>query len=84
MKLLIETAKGSGTIIEETIREDLTLLIDYPLLSNVLRVASRFNAEVRQDHEDGRALVTVSVRLSEVDKFRSEIVDATGGTVSFR
>ncbi|TFB11067.1 YigZ family protein [Candidatus Marinimicrobia bacterium MT.SAG.2] len=84
VKLLIETAKGSGTIIEETIREDLTLLIDYPLLNNVLRVASRFKAEVRQDHEDGKALVTVSVRLSEVDKFRSAVVDASGGNVLFR
>jgi len=80
VKLLVENA----SIIEETITQDVTLLIDYPLLSNVLRVASRYKAEVRQDHEDGKALVTASVRLSEVDKFRSEIVDASGGGVLFR
>ena len=80
VKLLVENV----SIIEETITHNVILLIDYPQLSNVLRVASRFKAEVRQDHEDGKALVTVSVRLSEVDKFRSEIVDATGGTVLFR
>ncbi|TFB12684.1 YigZ family protein [Candidatus Marinimicrobia bacterium MT.SAG.4] len=80
VKLLIENA----TVIEQTITADVTLLVDYPLLSNVLRAASRFKAEVRQDHEEGKALVTVSVRLSEVDKFRSEIVDATGGSVLFR
>ena len=80
VKLLVENA----LIIEETITHNVILLIDYPQLSNVLRVASRFKAEVRQDHQDGKALVTVSVRLSEVDKFRSEIVDATGGGVLFR
>ena len=80
VKLLIENA----TVIEQTITADVTLLVDYPLLSNVLRAASKFKAEVRQDHEEGKALVTVSVRLSEVDKFRSEIVDATGGSVLFR
>ena len=80
VKLLVENA----SINEETITVDVTLLVDYPQLSNVLRVASRFKAEVRQDHEDGNALVTVSVRLSEVDKFRSEIVDASGGGVLFR
>ena len=80
VKLLIENATG----IEETITADVTLLVDYPQLSNVLRVASRFKAEVRQDHEDGKALVTVSVRLSEVDKFRSAVVDASGGNVLFR
>ena len=80
VKLLIENA----SIIEETVTHDVTLLVDYPLLSNVLRVASRFKAEVRQDHEDGKALVTVSVRLSEVDQFSSAVVDATGGGVLFR
>ena len=80
VKLLVENA----SIIEETITVDVTLLIDYPLLSNVLRVASRFKAEVRQDHEDGKALVSVSVRLSEVDQFRSAVVDASGGNVLFR
>ena len=80
VKLLIENA----TVIEQTITADVTLLVDYPLLNNVLRVASKFKAEVRQDHEDGKALVTVSVRLSEVDKFRSAVVDASGGNVLFR
>ena len=80
VKLLVENA----SINEETITVDVTLLVDYPQLSNVLRVASRFKAEVRQDHEDGKALVTVSVRLSEVDQFSSAVVDATGGGVSFR
>ena len=80
VKLLVENA----SINEETITVDVTLLVDYPQLSNVLRVASRFKAEVRQDHEDGKALVTVSVRLSEVDQFSSDVVDATGGGVSFR
>ena len=80
VKLLVENA----SIIEETITQDVTLLIDYPLLSSVLRVASRFKAEVRQDHEDGKALVSVSVRLSEVAQFSSAVVDATGGGVLFR
>ena len=80
VKLLIENA----TIIEQTIRKDITLLIDYPLLSAALRVASRFRAEVRQDHEDDQALLTVSVRLSETEKFRAELLDATGGAVFFK
>ena len=80
VKLLIKNA----TVIEQTVTVDVTLLVDYPQLSNVLRVASRFKAEVRQDHEEGKALVTVSVRLSEVDQFSSAVVDATGGGVLFR
>ena len=80
VKLLIENA----TIIEQTIREDVTLSIDYPLLSGVLRVASRFKADVRQDHEADKALLTVSVRLSEIEKLRTELIDATGGSIRFK
>ena len=80
VKLLIKNA----TIIEQTIRKDITLLIDYPLLSAALRVASRFKADVRQDHEDDKALLNVSVRLSETEKFKAELIDATGGGVLFK
>lgn len=80
VKLLIENV----TVIEQTIRKDITLLIDYPLLSAALRVASRFKADVRQDHEDDKALLTVSIRLSETEKLKSEIMDATGGAVLFK
>ena len=80
VKLLIDKA----TIIEQTIRKDVKLLIDYPLLTAVLRVASRFRANVRQDHEAGKASLTVSVRLSEIEKFKSELIDATGGGVQFK
>ncbi|MCH7886571.1 MAG: YigZ family protein [Candidatus Marinimicrobia bacterium] len=80
VKLLIENA----TLIEQTIRNDVTLLIDYPLLGTVLRVASRFKADVQQDHEAGKMLLTVSVRLSETEKFRAELIDATGGAVLFK
>lgn len=80
VKLLIKNA----TVIEQSIRKDITLLIDYPLLSAALRVASSFRAEVRQDHQDDRALLTVSVRLSETEKFKAEIMDATGGAVLFK
>ena len=80
VKLLIENA----TLIEQTIRNDVTLLIDYPLLGTVLRVASRFKADVQQDHEVGKMLLSVSVRLSETQKFKTELIDATGGSVLFK
>jgi len=80
VKQLIENT----TLIEQTITKDVILLIDYPLLSAALRVVSRFRAEVRQDHEDDKALLTVLVRLSETEKFRAKLIDATGGAVLFK
>ena len=80
VKLLVE----NSSVIEQTVTEDVTLLVDYPLLSAVLRVASRFKAEIHQDHEDDKALLTVSVRLSEIEKLKAELIDVTAGAVLFK
>ena len=54
------------------------------LLSKALRIASAFKAEIHQEYEDDKALITVSVRSSDVEKLKADLLDATGGAVLFK
>lgn len=81
VKLLIE---NTG-VIENTITEAVALLIDYAYLNSVMRVAASFDAKIQQEeHENEKALLTLSVRRSVVGKLKKELIEATKGSVEFK
>ncbi|MCU0644787.1 MAG: DUF1949 domain-containing protein, partial [bacterium] len=55
---------------------------DYNLTGNVMRVISQFNGVVIQSSYDALVKIEVSVRLSVVDKFKTNLVDVTSGKIS--
>lgn len=76
VKELVKNAE----IVEKILTSKIEVLVDYNLLSAVLKTASAFKAEITQGHKGDKAVVRLSVRSSELDNLRSEIVDATGGS----
>ena len=66
-------------IVENIVRSKLEVLVDYNLLSAVLKTASAFKAEISQGYKGDKAFVQLSVRISELENLRSELIDATSG-----
>ena len=70
---------NNAEIVEKIIRSKLEVLVDYNLLSAVLKTATAFNAEISQGYKGDKAFVQLSVKISELENLRSELIDATGG-----
>ena len=71
---------NNAEIVEQIARAKLEVLVDYNLLSAVLKTASAFKAEISQGYKGDKAFVQLSVRNSELDNLRSELIDATHGS----
>ncbi len=69
-------------IVKKYFYQHLRLAFDYNLTGNVMRVISQFNGVVIQSSYDALVKIEVSVRLSVVDKFKTNLVDVTSGKIS--
>jgi uncharacterized YigZ family protein len=70
------------SIVKKYLYQNLRLAFDYNLTGNVMRVISQFNGTVVRSSYDTLARIEVSVRLSVVDKFKTNLVDVTSGKLS--
>jgi len=69
-------------IVKKYFYQNLSLAFDYNLTGNVMRVISQVNGTVLHSSYDTIASVDVAVRLSLVDKVKTNLVDATSGKIS--
>ena len=71
---------NNAVIVEKIVRSKLEVLVEYNLLSAVMKTATAFKAEISQGHKGEKAFVQLSVRNSELENLRSELIDATSGS----
>jgi uncharacterized YigZ family protein len=70
------------SIVKKYFYQNLSLAFDYNLTGNVMRVISQVNGTVLHSSYDTIASIDVAVRLSLVDKFKTNLVDVTSGKIS--
>lgn len=69
------------TIEKKYLNHELELQFDYNLTGNVMRVISAFNAQINNSIYDQGSKLIISLRKSKIDKFKIDLVEATGGKI---
>lgn len=70
------------SIVKKYVFQNLRLAFDYNLTGNVMRAIAQFHGTILHSSYDALATVDVAVRLSLVDKLKTNLIDVTSGKIS--